>query len=153
MASSRAVTWPKPGRSAGSARQQCSISSTYACVNRTVAGGSASQSYGHGWQSVRVGLVVRHKSPGATRRCGTRIAKFASPVRALTTLYSGRAGLGAVDYGRVKTPKVGASAPTNQTQEVRVYSNDGAIRHRKCGYIRMTDQSDAKGGGLSTDYR
>eukprot|EP00976_Prorocentrum_cordatum_P013886 277189-Prorocentrum_minimum.AAC.1 len=30
----------------------------------------------------------------------------------------------------------------NQTQEARVYSHDGPIRHRKRGYVLTTDQSD-----------
>eukprot|EP00976_Prorocentrum_cordatum_P039887 810342-Prorocentrum_minimum.AAC.1 len=34
-----------------------------------------------------------------------------------------------------------ADLPTNKTQEARVYSRDGPIRRRKCGYILTTDQS------------
>eukprot|EP00976_Prorocentrum_cordatum_P064877 1177670-Prorocentrum_minimum.AAC.1 len=34
------------------------------------------------------------------------------------------------------------SRRTNQTQETRVYSHGGPIRHRKHGYIFTTDQSD-----------
>eukprot|EP00976_Prorocentrum_cordatum_P074606 1181584-Prorocentrum_minimum.AAC.1 len=35
------------------------------------------------------------------------------------------------------------SGQTNQTQEVRVYSHNIPITRRKCGYIRMMDQSYA----------
>eukprot|EP00959_Pyramimonas_sp_CCMP1952_P201821 4220226-Pyramimonas_sp.AAC.2 len=37
---------------------------------------------------------------------------------------------------------------TNQTQEARVYSHDGPLRHRKRGCIIMTDQSDAGSAGI-----
>eukprot|EP00959_Pyramimonas_sp_CCMP1952_P318940 6673010-Pyramimonas_sp.AAC.2 len=36
----------------------------------------------------------------------------------------------------------------NQTQEARVYSHDGPIRHRKRGYILTMDQSGAGSAGI-----
>eukprot|EP00976_Prorocentrum_cordatum_P074343 1181481-Prorocentrum_minimum.AAC.5 len=41
------------------------------------------------------------------------------------------------------------SRRTNRTQEVRVYSHDGPIGHRKCGYILTTDLSDTGSAGIS----
>eukprot|EP00976_Prorocentrum_cordatum_P073505 1181122-Prorocentrum_minimum.AAC.1 len=38
-----------------------------------------------------------------------------------------------------------------RTQEVRVYSHDGPIRRRKCGYVLTTDQSDAGSAGIRTN--
>eukprot|EP00976_Prorocentrum_cordatum_P090456 1188133-Prorocentrum_minimum.AAC.7 len=40
------------------------------------------------------------------------------------------------------------SRRTNQTQEPRVFSHDGPIRRKKCGYILATDQSDARSAGI-----
>eukprot|EP00959_Pyramimonas_sp_CCMP1952_P273894 5725026-Pyramimonas_sp.AAC.1 len=40
------------------------------------------------------------------------------------------------------------SRRTHQTQEAWVYSQEGPIRRRKCGYILRRDQSDAESAGI-----